>query len=114
MRPTMQPIITRESTIMARFCSQSKFDDQNKICRSMNAAHRIAATIETTMGMNGLASLSVTTTHLHTSVLVTELFAYKIWRRLFDGVSILNHDFCFIIVNSFALTYQVPERHHHA
>jgi hypothetical protein len=99
---------------MARFCSQSKFDDQNKICRSMNAAHRIAATIETTMGMNGLASLSVTTTHLHTSMLVTELFAYKIWRRLFDGVSILNHDFCFIIVNSFALTYQVPERHHHA
>jgi hypothetical protein len=62
---------------MARFCSQSKFDDQNKICKSMNAAQRIAATIETTMGMNGLASLSVTTTHLHTSVLVKELLLIK-------------------------------------
>jgi len=46
----MQPIIIKESTIMARFCSQSKFDDQKKIWNSMNTAQRIAETIETTLG----------------------------------------------------------------
>jgi len=109
MRPTMQPIIVKESTIMARFCSQSNL--MTNICSSMNIAQRIAETIETIIGTNGLSSLSVTTTHLHICLLVWEFLH---WRTNFRQVSILNYDSCFITVNSFPLTYQVSERHNHA
>jgi len=57
------PTTTRESKIMTMFWNKSKSDDQNKIYSNMKIAQQITATIVTTVGMNGFASLLVIKTH---------------------------------------------------
>ena len=57
-RPTTPPITTSESRIMARFCNQSKLDDQTKIWSNIKAAQTIAARIDTIIGMKGVFSFS--------------------------------------------------------
>jgi len=47
----MPAITTRESRIIARFWSQSKLDDQNKMWTNIKAAQTIAEIIDTIMGM---------------------------------------------------------------
>jgi hypothetical protein len=63
MRPSKQPIITRESKIMPMFWNKAKFDDQNRTYSNMKIAQQIAATSVTTIGINGLDSFHVITTH---------------------------------------------------
>jgi hypothetical protein len=63
MRPITPPTTTMESKIMTMFWNRLKFDDQNRICSNMKIAQQIAATSVTTIGMNGLSSLVVITTH---------------------------------------------------
>ena len=65
IRPTIPPITTKESTIMARFCNQLKLDDQNRIWINMKAAQKMPARIDTTIGMNGFFSFSIVVMHLH-------------------------------------------------
>lgn len=59
----IQPATTIESKIMTMFWNKSKFDDQNRVCSSMNIAQQMPAMSVTTIGMNGLFSFSVMTTH---------------------------------------------------
>jgi hypothetical protein len=77
MRPTTPTTITKGSKIIARFCNQSKLDDQNTIWTNMKTAQKINARIVITIGMKGLLAFSFV---IETSIIsfpILSRFAYK-------------------------------------
>ncbi len=64
MRPMKPPTKTKESKIMTMFWKKVKSDDQNMVCSNIKIAQTIPATIVITIGINGLASFLVMTTHV--------------------------------------------------
>ena len=64
IRPMTPHTTTNDNKIMTIFWNKSKSDDQNSVCSSMKIAQQMPATIVTTIGMNGFASLLIIATHL--------------------------------------------------